>query len=184
MPPTPRDPRYHVKGNDPHKPKERAPVPTKPQAPEKENDQKKPEEKSLVRYGQNPHMEIVNQYNSGYCPLLMPKPKPAEPEKYDFSKPPGEIFLDMMYVGCTITMAQRKSPLVDMAYFAAIICPSDDYWLNTKNIQMFCNDCEKTGEYWVLQKGKGKIIKDLEDVSGLSNWLHFLKTTQPKLKTR
>ncbi|MCJ1263290.1 hypothetical protein MMC22_003160 [Lobaria immixta] len=184
MPPTPRDPRYHVKGNDPHNPKERAPVPTKPQAPEKENDQKKPEEKSLVRYGQNPYMEIVNQYNSGYCPLLIPKPKTAEPEKYDFSKPPGGIFLDMMYVGCTITMAKRKNPLVDMAYFAAIICPSDDYWLNTRNIQMFCNDCEKTGEYWVLQKGKGKIIKDLEDVSGLSNWLHFLETTQPKLKTR
>lgn len=173
-----------MKGNDPHKPKERAPVPTKPQAPEKKNDQKKPEEMSLVRYGQNPYVEIVNQYNPGYCPLLIPKPNPAEPEKYDFGKPPREIFLDMMYVGSTITMAQRKSPLVDMAYFAAIICPSDDYWLNTKNIQMFCNDCEKTGEYWVLQKGKGKIIKDLEHVSGLSNWLYFLKTTQPKLKAR
>lgn len=194
VPPSTHNSRYQVKRNDSRQSKQTAPV------REKDDDRKKQDEKSLILYQRNPWLEQVNQQIPKHCTILIPSlgtsdskpsdPKAPEPQKYDFTKPREELFLDMMYVGCRKTMKGRKNrgdPYVDMAYFAAIICPQGDFWWNTANLQSFCRFCEEWENYWALQKDNQDVkemIQDLEDVTGLSNWAQFLDTTKPNLAQR
>ena len=72
----------------------------------------------------------TNKDGPGCCPLLSgPKIRVVhDSDKYRFETPRRVIFCDIMFVGCTKTMAGRDQPPVDLACFAAMECPLDERW--------------------------------------------------------